>query len=83
MPGLLDATAADVHGKRDVRAVAGDLGIHVKGDVAWVEGQARFVRADGAERPVRMTGVLVREDGQWKVVQSHASLGVPNADIFG
>jgi ketosteroid isomerase-like protein len=80
---LLDATAADVHGESDVRAVAGDLGIHVKGDVAWVEGQARFVRADGAERPVRMTGVLVREDGQWKVVQSHASIGVPNADIFG
>jgi HD-GYP domain-containing protein (c-di-GMP phosphodiesterase class II) len=25
----------------------------------------------------------VREDGQWKVVQSHASIGVPNADIFG
>jgi hypothetical protein len=30
-----------------------------------------------------MTTVLVREDGQWKVVQSHASIGVPNADIFG
>jgi hypothetical protein len=25
---LLDATAADVHGGSDVRAVAGDLGIH-------------------------------------------------------
>jgi SnoaL-like domain len=32
---------------------------------------------------VRMTGVLIREHGQWKVVQSHASIGVPNADIFG
>jgi hypothetical protein len=30
-----------------------------------------------------MTTVLVREDGQWKVVQSHASIGVPNAGIFG
>ena len=29
-----------------------------------------------------MTGVFAREDGQWKVVQSHASIGVPNADIF-
>ena len=31
----------------------------------------------------RVTGVLVREGGQWKVVQSHASIAVPNADIFG
>jgi hypothetical protein len=30
-----------------------------------------------------MTAVAVREDGQWKVVPSHASIGVPNADMFG
>ena len=80
---LLDAAAVDVHGENDVRAVADDLDIHVHGDIAWIEGRGRFTRADGAERPVRMTGVLVREDGQWKVAQSHASIGVPNADIFG
>ncbi len=80
---LLDAAAVDVHGENDVRAVADDLDMHVHGDIAWIEGRGRFTRADGAERPVRMTGVLVREDGQWKVVQSHASIGVPNADIFG
>jgi hypothetical protein len=43
----------------------------------------RFTRAGGGGRPVRMTGVLVRDDGQWKVVQSHASIGVPNAGTFG
>lgn len=80
---LLDATAADVNQENDVRAVADDVDVHVHGDVAWVVGHARFARADGAERPVRMTGVLVREDGRWRVVQSHASIGVPNAEIFG
>jgi ketosteroid isomerase-like protein len=79
---VLDATAA-ADGGDDIRAVADDIDIHVQGDIAWVEGHGRFTRADGGERPVRMTGVLVREDGQWKVVQSHASIGVPNADIFG
>jgi ketosteroid isomerase-like protein len=79
---LLDAAAVDTHGEMDVQAVADDLGIHVDGDIAWVEGRGRFRRSDGAERPVRMTSVLAREDGQWKVVQSHASIGVPNADIF-
>jgi len=70
-------------GGDDIRAVADDIDVHIHGDIAWAEGRGRFTRADGAERPVRMTGVLVREDGQWKVVQSHASIGVPNADIFG
>jgi uncharacterized protein (TIGR02246 family) len=79
---VLDATAA-AGGGDDIRAVADDIDIHVQGDIAWVEGRGRFTHAGGGERPVRMTGVFVREDGQWKVVQSHASIGVPNADIFG
>jgi len=79
---VVDAVAA-VSGGDDIRAVADDIDVHIHGDIAWAEGRGRFTRADGAERPVRMTGVLVREDGQWKVVQSHASIGVPNADIFG
>lgn len=67
----------------DIRAVADDIDVHVQGDIAWVEGRGRFTGADGAERPVRMTGVLVREDGQWKVVQSHDPIGVPDAGILG
>ena len=79
---LVDDVAA-AGGGDDIRVVADDIDVHVQGDIAWVEGRGRFTRADGAERPVRMTGVLVREDGHWKIVQSHASIAVPNADIFG
>jgi uncharacterized protein (TIGR02246 family) len=79
---IVDAMAA-VAGADDVRVIADDVDIHVQSDVAWAEGHGRFTMADGGEQPVRMTAVLVREDGQWKVVQSHASIGVPNADIFG
>jgi ketosteroid isomerase-like protein len=79
---VVDAVAA-ASGGDDIRAVADGIDVHIHGDIAWAEGRGRFTRADGAERPVRMTGVLVREDNQWKVVQSHASIGVPNADIFG
>jgi SnoaL-like domain len=79
---LVDAVAA-AGGADDIRAVAGDIDVHVQGDIGWVEGRGRFTRADGAERPVRITGVLVREGGQWKLVQSHCSIAVPNADIFG
>jgi len=79
---VADAVAA-AGGEDDIQAVADDIDIHVHGDIAWAEGRGRFTSRDGHERPVRMTGVFAREDGQWKVVQSHASIGVPNADIFG
>ena len=79
---VVDAVAG-AGGADDIQAVADGFDIHVQGDVAWAEGSGRFTRAGGGERPVRMTVVLIRENGQWKVVQSHASIGVPNADTFG
>jgi ketosteroid isomerase-like protein len=79
---LVDDVAA-AGGGGDIRVVADDIDVHVQGDIAWVEGRGRFMRADGAERPVRVTGVLVREGGRWKLVQSHSSIAVPNTDIFG
>jgi uncharacterized protein (TIGR02246 family) len=77
---ILDAMAAA--GDDDIQVVADDIDIHVLGDVAWAEGHGRFTNPGGRERPVRMTSVLVREEGRWRVVQSHASIAVPNADIF-
>jgi hypothetical protein len=55
---------------------------HVQGGVAWAEGLLRISNVSGAERPVRMTIVLVREQGKWVIVQSHASLPVTDAEIF-
>jgi len=66
----------------DIMVVTDDIDVHVQGDVARAEGRVRFTNSSGGERPVRMTGVLVREDGHWRVVQSHASIGVPDAGIF-
>ena len=78
---FLEGAAAG--GEGDIQAVADDLDVHIQGDVAWVEGRGRFTNRSGGERPVRMTGVLIREHGRWMLVQSHASIAVPNADIFG
>jgi ketosteroid isomerase-like protein len=63
--------------------VADDLEVHVAGEVGWAEGHMRFTLPDGAERQARLTAVLAREDGRWRVVQSHSSIGVPNEDTFG
>jgi hypothetical protein len=65
-----------------LRLVAGHFDIHLQGGVAWAEGLGRIINRSGAERPVRMSGVLVREQGQWVIVQSHASLPVRDAEIF-
>ena len=65
-----------------LRLVADYFDIHLQGGVAWAEGLGRIINQGGAERPVRMSGVLVREHGQWVIVQSHASLPVQDAEIF-
>jgi SnoaL-like protein len=65
-----------------LRLVADHFDVHIQGSVAWIEGLGRIVNSSGDERPVRMTGVLAREQGRWKMLQSHASLPVQDADIF-
>ncbi|HEY2579349.1 MAG TPA: nuclear transport factor 2 family protein [Streptosporangiaceae bacterium] len=65
-----------------LRLVPGHFNIHLQGGVAWAEGLGRISNRSGAERPVRMSCVLIREQGQWVIVHSHASLPVADAEIF-
>ena len=65
-----------------MRLVADHFNIHIQGGVAWAEIMCRINNSSGAERPVRMTCVLIREQGKWVIVQSHASLPVQDAEIF-
>lgn len=76
------ADAAAAGGGGDIQVIADEIEIHVLGNVAWAEARGRFTRVGGGARPARMTSVFAREDERWKVVQSHASLGVPNAEMF-
>jgi hypothetical protein len=64
----------------------GDLGVSAglddvkafrEGSVGW--GAARgYFEMSGQRVKVRMTIVLHEEEGEWKTVQAHASIGVPN-----
>jgi hypothetical protein len=50
----------------------GDLGFaNIRG--TWTMG--------GSSVPFRLTTVVHLEDGEWKAVQSHASIGVPNSEM--
>jgi uncharacterized protein (TIGR02246 family) len=66
-----------------IQYVLDDVGIHVAGDVGWAESHGHFSNEAGGTRPVRWTSVFVRENGGWNFVQSHASIGVPDEEIFG
>jgi hypothetical protein len=54
-----------------------------EGSVGWAASQLMFRLPDGTEFPVRLTIVYHQENGDWKVVQWHGSLGVANEESFG
>ena len=53
-----------------------------EGSVGFVVDEPRFVMPDGSFLPTRLTGVLHQEDGEWKVVHLHFSVGVPDEDAL-
>ena len=54
-----------------------------EGAIGWIADNARFVLPDGSEIPFRFTAVFREEEGEWRMVQAHASLGVPNEEAVG
>jgi ketosteroid isomerase-like protein len=61
----------------------GDPEAYAEGSVGWIADQATLALPDGGALAVRFTGVLHREDGDWKFVQSHGSIGIANEETFG
>jgi ketosteroid isomerase-like protein len=53
-----------------------------EGSVAWGVTQATITLPGGKQIHPRWAAVFHQEDGQWKAVQIHASVGVPNADLL-
>lgn len=66
-----------------IKAVPGDIVAFREGTVGWVADRPKFLLADGTETSFRWTAVLKQDGGEWKMVQGHASIGVPNAEALG
>lgn len=66
----------------DVQIVGSAPQAFEEGSVGWVADQCIFRFPDGTDAPVRITAVYHREDGDWKMVQGHTSLGVRNAAAY-
>jgi hypothetical protein len=65
-----------------IRLEAGDLRAYAEGSLGWAADRPSFVLPDGTAIPTRMTAVLRLEEGTWKLVNAHFSIGVPNEEMF-
>ncbi|GAB1692827.1 nuclear transport factor 2 family protein [Krasilnikovia sp. M28-CT-15] len=65
-----------------VTIVPGEVRAYVEGSVGWVSDNPTFHLPDGVRIPARFTAVAHREDGDWKLVQAHTSVGVPNEQLL-
>ena len=65
-----------------VQIIAGDLNAFEEGTAGWAADNGKLRLSNGQEVPIRITIVFHLEDGGWRIVQQHSSIGVPNGDIF-
>jgi ketosteroid isomerase-like protein len=61
-------------------SAGGPIQVDSAGTVAWVTDVAEFQFA-GGNTPFRLTAVMHREQGKWKIIQLHFSIGVPNSAL--
>jgi len=54
-----------------------------EGDIGWVADETRVVMPDGTTLTMRSTAVFHREDGAWRLLHGHSSVGVPNEAALG
>jgi ketosteroid isomerase-like protein len=51
------------------------------GDLGWVIDQPTWHMPNGKELQVRVTSIFHRENGSWKGVHQHVSIGIPNDQV--
>ncbi len=79
------------HFKAQLEAFGGELEVvhgaphaYQEGSVGWISDRAAALRLEnGTEVPFRFTAVFHKEDGDWKMVQFHTSVGVLNESAVG
>jgi hypothetical protein len=64
-----------------VRLEAKDPVGYEEGSLGWVVDQPAFVFADGSVMQTRLTTVMRQEEGRWKLVHMHLSVGVPDEGV--
>jgi hypothetical protein len=66
-----------------MRFESGDIQAFSEGSVGWIADQPSLVLPNGERVEMRMTGVCRLEDGAWRMLQFHLSIGIPNEEAIG
>ena len=80
---IISAFKAQLREMGGVKIVNVDIKAYSEGTVGWAASRAIMKMPDGLKIPFRMTGVFHQEDGSWKNLQWHASIGASNEDTIG
>ena len=81
LAGLTRALAAQR--QAGVGVAPGEPLAYREGDVGWAVDRGLRFRVGDQEFPFRLSVVYRREDGAWKMVHFHSSVGVPNEEAVG
>jgi hypothetical protein len=65
----------------NVRFTPHDTQAFSEGTVGWATTHLTITLPDGRHISPRWSAVFHKEDGVWKFVQTHASIGVPNDEV--
>jgi ketosteroid isomerase-like protein len=52
-----------------------------EGSMGWVADRPRAMLPDGNAISTRLTGVVRKEEGEWRLVHIHISVGVPDEEL--
>jgi hypothetical protein len=59
-----------------VKVEPGDVRAYVEGSIGWIVDRPTLVLLDGSRIPTRLSAVYRLEDGRWRHVTSHMSIGI-------
>jgi hypothetical protein len=78
---IISSARGEMDSSPHMRVRIGQVRAYEHADVGWADGTG-FLEVDGQSVEIRNTSVFLREAGEWRSVQSHSSIGVPNERMF-
>ena len=66
-----------------VKVSIGEVEAYQEGSVGWGLARPTLTLPGGKQVFPRWSAIFHQEDGEWKLVQLHASVGIPNEELLG
>ena len=81
---FVEAMHSQSEAMEGMQIVSGQLQAYREGSVGWsIDRDALFRLPNGTEIPFRNSCLFHQEDGEWKLIHGHTSIGVRNEEMFG